>query len=180
MFEYLYFQYNKLKYIFLRRKAKETFKQLEEELTQKGEWVASLDLMCELLNNLDPNLLKNRELSVLQGIELHTGFKDINHLLNWCGNVRNNIFNNVPMEDDITNIPYKRKTVYLSDFLTKGKKLVDPADVRNALFYQLRNLAIEVSSIPDSRTKNRVSSNIHGVLRDIFSVVESLILLGVK
>lgn len=153
---------------------------LEYELTAKGEWRSDIQTVVRILKCLDNKLLENVSIADANQITIVTGFKNTRHVLDWCGVVRNNLHNDIRLGEESLDLPNHRREVSLYRFLMHDGKLDGTiVGFKQQLLNMLENMQIELDCISNARIKEREASVINAAIRDVFSIVEGLVALGV-
>lgn len=151
----------------------------EEQKIKSGDWRVTLPTVIELLELIQPLELP-KDVDKLIEVEVNTGFKNANHLVNWCTLLSSTIKSLDISPNEITNIPFNRTNKTLLTFLTGNeKKVIDPNNLKVVLLSYLKEIDAELNTISDKRYRTKIEANISVTLRDLFAVVEALIVLGV-
>lgn len=154
---------------------------LEYTLNQKQLWVSNIDTLIKVLEVIDDKVLENGSLENLSEFFCYTGFQNSKHVVDTLTVVQSNLQQNILLSNEVNGIIYDRKNINLQKFFISNDKLnITIVDFKRILLYRLKEIKIEADRIADPRIKYREYSIINGIVRDLFSIVESIIKWGVS
>lgn len=179
MFKAIAKWYNSLTSRDVKEEIRLRIEEYEEQKIKSGDWKVTLPTVIELLELIQP-LNLSKDMDKLIEVEVNTGFKNANHVINWCTLLNTTIKSLGLSPAEITGVPFNRSSKTLLTFLTGSeRKVIDPNNFKVVLLSHLKEIYTELNTISDKRYQAKIEANISVVLRDLFAVVEALIVLGV-
>lgn len=179
MFKAIAKWYNSLTSRDVKEEIRLRIEEYEEQKIKSGDWRVTLPTVIELLELIQPLDLP-KDMDKLIEVEVNTGFKNANHVINWCTLLNTTIKSLELSPTEITGVPFNRSSKTLLTFLTGSeKKVIDSNNFKVVLLSHLKEINTELNTISDKRYQAKIEANISVALRDLFAIVEALIVLGV-